>query len=89
MLTRVTLDDNLKALVKEVRKDRKNGTKCYSAQDGVSVPTLLGQIVDTELFKKDYEDITMKLLSKPITYDEAIKALERIIESGVFETDQS
>lgn len=89
LLTRVTLDDNLKTLVKEVRKDRKNGTKCYSAQDGVSVPTLLGQIVDTEFFKKDYEDITMKLLSKPITYDEAIKALERIIESGVFETEQS
>lgn len=87
LLTLVTLDDNLKALIKEVREDRKPGTKCYSAQDGVSVPKLLRQIIDTEFFKKDYEDSTEKLLSKPVTYEEAIKALETIIASGVFETE--
>lgn len=86
LLTLVTLDDNLKALIKEVREDRKTGTKCYSAQDGVSVPKLLRQMIDTEFFKKDYEDSTEKLLSKPVTYEEAVKALEAIIESGVFET---
>ncbi len=85
LLTLVTLDDHLKALIKEVREDRKTGTKCYSAQDGVSVPKLLRQMIDTEFFKKDYEDSTEKLLSKPVTYEEAIKALETIIESGVFE----
>lgn len=87
LLTFVTLDDNLKALIKEVREDRKPGTKCYSAQDGVSVPKLLRQMIDTEFFKKDYEDSTEKLLSKPVTYEEAIKALETIIASGVFETE--
>lgn len=87
LLTLVTLDDNLKALIKEVREDRKPGTKCYSAQDGVSVPKLLRQMIDTEFFKKDYEDSTEKLLSKPVTYEEAIKALETIIASGVFETE--
>ena len=87
LLTLVTLDDNLKALIKEVREDRKRGTKCYSAQDGVSVPKLLRQMIDTEFFKKDYEDSTEKLLSKPVTYEEAIKALETIIASGVFETE--
>lgn len=87
LLTLVTLDDNLKTLIKEVREDRKPGTKCYSAQDGVSVPKLLRQMIDTEFFKKDYEDSTEKLLSKPVTYEEAIKALETIIASGVFETE--
>ena len=86
LLTFVTLDDNLKALIKEVREDRKPGTKCYSAQDGVSVPNLLRQMIDTEFFKKDYEDSTEKLLSKPVTYEQAVKALETIIESGVFES---
>ena len=81
----VALDDNLKALIKEVREDRKTGTKCHSAQDGVCVAKLLRQIIDTEFFKKDYEDTTEKLLSKPVAYNEAIKALETIIESGVFE----
>ena len=87
LLTLVILDDHLKALIKEVREDRKQGTKCYSAQDGVSVPKLLRQMIDTEFFKKDYEDSTEKLLSKPVTYEEAIKALETIIASGVFETE--
>lgn len=87
LLTLVKLDDNLKALIKEVREDRKLGTKCYSAQDGVSVPNLLRQMIDTEFFKKDYEDSTEKLLSKPVTYEEAIKAIEMIIASDVFDTE--
>lgn len=87
LLTLVTLDDKLKVLIKEVREDRKPGTKCYSAQDGVSVPKLLRQMIDTEFFKKDYEESTEKLLFKPVTYETSIKALETIIESGVFETE--
>ena len=87
LLTLVKLDDNLKVLIKEVREDRKLGTKCYSAQDGVSVPNLLRQMIDTEFFKKDYEDSTEKLLSKPVTYEEAIKAIEMIIASDVFDTE--
>lgn len=87
LLTLVKLDDNLKVLIKEVREDRKLGTKCYSAQDGVSIPNLLRQMIDTEFFKKDYEDSTEKLLSKPVTYEEAIKAIETIIASGVFDTE--
>lgn len=87
LLTLVKLDDNLKALIKEVREDRKLDTKCYSAQDGVSVPNLLRQMIDTEFFKKDYEDSTEKLLSKPVTYEEAIKAIEMIIASNVFDTE--
>lgn len=87
LLTLVKLDDNLKALIKEVREDRKLGTKCYSAQDGVSVPNLLRQMIGTEFFKKDYEDSTEKLLSKSVTYEEAIKAIEMIIASDVFDTE--
>ncbi len=87
LITLVKLDENLKTLIKEVREDRKAGTKCYSAQDGVSVTKLLQQMLDTEFFKKDYEDSTEKLLSKPVTYEEAITAIEAIMESGVFETE--
>lgn len=87
LLTKVKLDDGLKKLVREVREDRKPNKTCVSAQDGVDVPALLLKAVDTQFFKKDYEDSTLKLLSEPVTYDEAIKALEKIIESGVFEPD--
>lgn len=87
LLPYVALDDNLKVLIKEVREDRKKGAKCYSAQEGVNIPQLLKQIIDTKFFEKDYKNITEKLLSKPVTYEEAITALETIIASGVFEAE--
>lgn len=87
LLSRVTLDENLKMLIKKVREDRKNGTKCYSAQDGVNVSKLLYKIIDTDFFKKDYEESTRKLLFKPVSYEDAIKALKIIAKSGVFVID--
>ena len=80
----VSLDDELTKLIKNVRVYRKEGTKCFSAQDGVSVPELLRKMIDTDYFENDYLNNTEKLLSKKITYQEAIKSLEVIIMSGVF-----
>ena len=88
LLTMVKLDSNLKVLITKVREDRKLGTKCYYAQDGINLSKLLREMVDTEFFKKDYEESTEKLLSKPVTYEEAIKGVETIIASGVFDTDK-
>lgn len=87
LLTFVNLDDNLKNLTKKVREERKKGSKCYSAQDDISVPKLLQEMIDTEFFKKDYERITEKLLSKSVPYEKTMKVLETIITSGVFEID--
>lgn len=85
LLAKVELNDDLKELVKEVREDRKPNKTCVSAQDGVDIPKLLRKVIDTRFFKEDYEENTLKLLSKPVAYDEAITALEKIICSGVFE----
>jgi hypothetical protein len=81
----VKLDSNLKVLVGDVREERKIGKLCYSAQDGVNVPDILAKIIATEAYKKDYTENTQKLLFKQVTYEEAIKAIGVIIESGVFE----
>lgn len=84
LLTAVKLDDSLKELVKEVREERKSGVKSFSAQDSVNVPKLLQEIIDRQVYKKDYEDNTQELLTKRVPYDETIKAIEKIIESRIF-----
>lgn len=89
LLNYVSLNEHLKKLIKEVREDRKAGIKCYSAQDDVNVPKILRQMIDIKFFKKDYEKNTLKLLSKSVYYEEAIKSLEIIIESGVFEAEKN
>ena len=85
LLTRVKLDSSLHSLIESVRTDRKANKTCVSAQDGVNVPDILQNIIDKKIFRKDYEDTTLKLLTKPYSYDEAITCLHEIIKSNLFE----
>lgn len=85
LLNFVRLDENLKKLITEVRKVRKENEKCYSAQDNININELLNRIVKENIYKKDYQNITEKLLYKVIKYEEAIKAIEKIIDSKIFE----
>lgn len=85
LLTKVNaFDGTLQVLVSNVRNDRKRNRTCLSAQDGVDVPEVLKSIINTEFFKKDYDRTTLKLLSKPISYEDAIKSLQTVIDSEIF-----
>ena len=85
LLSVVVLDDKLKALVKEVREDRKAHERCYTAQDKYDIPSILKQIIDEKIYYKDYEEITKKVLFDGTSYETSITAIHKIIESGVFE----
>lgn len=85
LLSVVVLDDKLKALVKEVREDRKAHERCYTAQDKYDIPSILQQIIDEKIYYKDYEEITKKVLFDGTSYETSITAIHKIIESGVFE----
>lgn len=85
LLSMVVLDDKLKALVKEVREDRKAHERCYTAQDKYDIPSILKQIIDEKIYYKDYEEITKKVLFDGTSYETSITAIHKIIESGVFE----
>lgn len=85
LLGKIKLDDDLKPLINEVRNLRKSHTNCYSSKDGVKINELLHQIIDTDYYKEDYINVTEKLLSKNIKYEEVILGLQQIIESKVFE----
>lgn len=77
-------DLNLKLLIENVRNERKQNKNCLSAQDEANVQEILKEIVSTEFFKHDYDEITSKLLTKNVNYDEAIKSLQIVINSGLF-----
>ena len=85
ILTKVALNDGLKPLIDRVRADRKVNKSCPSAEDGVSVPALLQEIVGGDYFKKDYESATEKLLTRPVPYQDAVKALDAIVASRLFD----
>ena len=74
----------LKLLIENVRNERKQNKNCLSAQDEANVQEILKEIVSTEFFKHDYDEITSKLLTKNVNYDEAIKSLQIVINSGLF-----
>lgn len=80
----VTLDDDLKQLVSEVFEERKPHEQCHSAKDGIDMNTLLQEIIDKDIYKKDYEDITSKMLFEDVPYSTAIKALQKIVDYKLF-----
>lgn len=84
LLSKVSLDDNLAALVKEVREQRVNIPLCLSAQPGMNVNELLKKIESEEYLLDDYVSITSVFQNKPLAYDEVIKVIKTIIESRVF-----
>lgn len=80
----VTLDDDLKQLVSEVFEERKPHEQCHSAKDGIDMNTLLQEIIDKDIYKKDYEDITSKMLFEDVPYSTAIKTLQKIVDYKLF-----
>lgn len=85
LLPKVPLGETFKDLVKQVRAARAEMDICPSAASGVNVPELLMEIIDKEIYKEDYASITTYFQREPISYDEAIKSVEIIAKSGIFE----
>ena len=74
-----------KELVKEVRSVRAMTNICPSAQPNVNVPEMLNYLIENEIYKEDYENITARILEEDISYDVAIEAVKKIAASGMFE----
>ena len=73
---------NLKQLYEDVRNVRKLSPVCPSAADGVDVKAKLEEIISKEVYKSDYQLISEKILEEEVSYDTAIKTLERIVNSA-------
>ena len=85
IVTSVGITDEMKRLVPEVRAVRSNLSICPSAMEEVSVTNILYEIVDKQVYKMDYENITLGLLFIPVTYQAVIQSIRQLAESGMWD----
>lgn len=84
LLPLVKMDENFRKLVSEVREVRKCSNICPSAWDDADVPALLQEIIEQQVYKEDYQNVTAALLREEVGYETAIQAVEQIRKSGMF-----
>ena len=80
----VTIDSNLIDLFKTVREERKNHKVCFSAQDDVNIKMCLQEIIDKDIYKSDYESITIPLIFDEVPYATVKNNLQKIANSILF-----
>ena len=82
--TNMEIPNDFKDLIVNVRSLRSELAVCPSAKDGVDINKVLQEIVDTEAYKNDYEEITSGLLFTLLEYDEVITSIKAIIQLNLF-----
>lgn len=85
IVTSIGITDEMKRLVPEVREVRSNLSICPSAMEEVSVTNILYEIIDKQVYKMDYENITLGLLFVPETYQAVIQSIRQLAESGMWD----
>ena len=86
LFSRVEINDELDALIAEVREDRMQSRNNPSAQPEHCIPEMLKEIISSRFYEPDYNSITKKLLYEDVSYDEAIaEGIAKVAELDVFE----
>ena len=80
LLDKVQLDEQLRILFENVRIEREPHQVCLSAKESIKMSSLLKEIVDTDAYKEDFNNITSLLILEKTEYEEAITSLKKIIE---------
>lgn len=50
-----------------------------------SVPDILREVINNNVYKRDYEDVTMGLLFVPVSYDTVVRSLHKILDSKLWD----
>lgn len=79
------ISDELQKLIPEVRAVRSEMIVCPSTKEGVCVADVLREIIESQVYKSDYEDIIMGLLFVPVGYETVIQRLQKVLDSGMWE----
>ncbi len=84
LLPTIKFNDELKSLVKTVREELREHKTCLSAQDNINMNSLISEMISTEAYRYDYENITSALLFKPVDYSTAVQVLEEVLKESIF-----
>lgn len=84
LLKVVDINEDFIHLIQLVKNERKSSKMCYSLLDNYSINELLLNIVNSNYFKKDYNELTTLMLYEKIEYNEVIKSIKKIIELDIF-----
>lgn len=84
ILPKINFNENFYKLIFDVREVRKISPICISSDEKYKISELLKEIINKDTYKKDYENITEKILEEEINYETAITALKKIIEKDIF-----
>lgn len=85
LLSVVEINDELKNLAASVADERRPHSRSLSVQDGTDIKAVLREIVEKNIYESDYKTITESMLFEPVSYETAIKALNTVLESGLFD----
>ena len=80
----VGITEELAKLGPEVRAVRSQLSICPSAKEGVCVTDILNEMIESQAYRKDYEEITLGLLFVPETYDTVIQSIKQLADSGIW-----
>ena len=80
----IGINDEVRKLIPEVRKVRAELDICPSAKENVCITKVLNEIVEKQVYKKDYTSVTMGLLFIPETYDTVIASIQKLTDSGIW-----
>ena len=86
ILPKIEITSELDDLIDKVREDRMLSKNNPSAQLKYNIPEMLREIIDSNFYKSDYNNITTKLLYEDYSYDEAIKnGIAVVADMDIFE----
>ena len=80
----IGVTEEMRGLIPKVRKVRSELEICPSAKDNVDVTGILNEIIEKQVYKKDYEEITFGLLFVPETYDTIITGVKQLADSKIW-----
>ncbi|HJC22578.1 MAG TPA: nucleotidyl transferase AbiEii/AbiGii toxin family protein [Candidatus Eisenbergiella merdavium] len=84
ILEHASPDQSLVPLIQEVRQLRSQLSICPSAKENFCIHDILTEIIEKDIYKADYDNITRNLLFTYLPYETAVNGLKKFLDQGYF-----